>query len=352
MENANETPLPAEERTSAELEEQEAPRVSAYAATYVGYPRRFLAYRWYKPVFVMLLTVVFYLLFTLFPYAGAGIADAIGGSNALDVFDGSYENSDIFTAAGALLELGTLAVFIPALALAASIVEDRPFTSYSSARGGWDHILFFKCLAVATLTRALPSVVDSAISGRTGELRFTVLGLILCTLLGPLQCIAEEYMFRGLLMQTVGSWCRLPLLAVLAQTAVFVFGHPYNAVGKIVIAVEGITFAVAALMAKGLEASSALHIANNMTAFYAVGFGFGEMSSTVELGDLVFSLVSGGAYLLLLYVAGKKRGWFDHTVRDDVTPFNDRTLLRMANRAKRKEQRMARKAEREAANGG
>ena len=71
-------------------------------------------------------------------------------------------------------------------------------------------------------------------------MKFTLVGFAVVTILGPLQCIAEEYAFRGLLMQTLGSWFRLPIIAVIIQAVVFAVMHPYNTIGQIGILSSGL----------------------------------------------------------------------------------------------------------------
>ena len=86
-------------------------------------------------------------------------------------------------------------------------------------------------------------------------MKFSIASFAVVTILGPLQCIAEEYAFRGLLMQTFGSWFRLPVIAVILQAAVFASQHPYNTIGKIGLLVSGCVFGLSAWIGRGIEAS-------------------------------------------------------------------------------------------------
>ena len=197
-----------------------------------------------------------------------------------------------------------------ALILAVRIVKDRPFHSYSSSSGkGWSWGIFFKCFFPALLICGVPNAAYIVlIDGRAGDPRFTIAGLILCTLLGPLQCVAEEYIFRGLFMQTFGSWFKVPIIAIVLQTMIFASAHPYNFVGVLEIWVAGIGLGIIAWLAKGLESSCAFHIVNNMTVFYLTGFGFGQIQSQVGWRDFFLTFACYVVYILVLDKMSKK-GW-------------------------------------------
>ena len=290
---------------------------------YTGYPRQFASWRWYKPVLVLLLFAVFYIVFSVAITLAGGLA-AGDFMDYISALMGGYDTFDVYSAAGALGVLGSVAVMLPALALAGLIVRDRPWSSYSSSRGGWRWPVFGVCLAVALVIYGLPSVVPSLIEGPDGPVRFTLWGIVLITVLGPLQCAAEEYLFRGLIMQSLGSWFRLPVLAVVLQAAAFAALHPYNAVGVATIAFTGLAFGTAAWLTGGLEASCAMHIVNNMAAFYLTGLGYGAVDSEISIPGMLFSIAIDAAALIVLLILKRKTRLFDRVQRDDVTAFRGR----------------------------
>ena len=124
---------------------------------------------------------------------------ATGGYEVLNT-----EVGQIFT------DLGVI-VTIPALYFATKIVKDRPFSSYASSRGGWNFKLYFKALLIPFILFIIIEAIDVVIRGSIGTNHFTIPFFILCLILVPLQCIAEEYIFRGLFMQTFGSWFKIPI---------------------------------------------------------------------------------------------------------------------------------------------
>ena len=296
---------------------------------YPTYPRRFISYRWFKPLLAGLLFAVLYL--------GSNVAIVLlgalnqGGLESVMKIAGSYDTMDVSSGPGILLNLGSLAVAIPLLALTALIVRDRPFSSYSSARGGWDWSVFGRMMLLALLVCGVPNLVWILLDHGPLDNQFTIATFLLLTVMGPLQCIAEEYMFRGLLMQTFGGWFRIPVIAVVLQALIFMSMHPYNLTGKLTILATGCMMGLMAWISRGIEASSAIHIVNNMVAFYADGLGLGAIGSEVSSLDLVVTLIIDAIYVAVLLVL-RKKGFFDRIKRDDAAEFNAKVAPKYAKR--------------------
>ena len=296
---------------------------------YPTYPRRFISYRWFKPLLAGLLFAVLYL--------GSNVAIVLlgalnqGGLESVMKIAGSYDTMDVSSGPGILLNLGSLAVAIPLLALTALIVRDRPFSSYSSARGGWDWSVFGRMMLLALLVCGVPNLVWILLDHGPLNNQFTIATFLLLTVMGPLQCIAEEYMFRGLLMQTFGGWFRIPVIAVVLQALIFMAMHPYNLTGKLTILATGCMMGLMAWISRGIEASSAIHIVNNMVAFYADGLGLGAIGSEVSTLDLVVTLIIDAVYVAVLLFL-RKKGFFDRIKRDDAAEFNAKVAPKYAKR--------------------
>ena len=320
--------------------------------SYPVYGRQFKSYRWYKPVIAAVLFIFFYLLLAVMLFFG--VAYFIGGGTlAFDlmlknnVFTASYDDMDLANAWQSVLGLGSVAVMIPALWLTSVIVRDRPFSSYSSARGGWSSKVFWKAFPIAFICISVPIAIKDIFFEhdiKDFEMKYTLIGLAVVTVLGPLQCIAEEYAFRGLLMQTFGSWFRLPAIAVIFSSAVFASMHPYDMIGKIGILVSGLVFAVTAWIGRGIEVSSAFHICNNMTIFYLQGMNLSTISTESKMSDLIFEICTGAAFIALIYIASRRHNWFNSIRRDDLAAWNQKIDEKVA----RKEAKKAAKAEKKA----
>lgn len=288
---------------------------------YPTYPRRFTAYRWYKPLLAGLLFAALFFACTVVLVLAGSVA---GGAESLQNIAGGYDTMDVSSVSGILLNLGSLAVAIPVLALTARIVRDRPFSSYSSARGGWDWRVFGRMMVLALIVCGVPNVVWLLLDLGPLDNHFTIVSFLLLTVMGPLQCVAEEYLFRGLIMQTFGGWFRVPVIAVILQGLIFMAMHPYNLTGRLTILATGCMMGLMAWITRGIEASSAIHIVNNMVAFYADGLGIGAISSEVSAADLIVTLIIDGVYVLALLLL-RKKGWFDRVQKDDVGAFNAKT---------------------------
>ncbi len=276
---------------------------------YVTFPRTFPEYKWYKPLISIVLVLVLYIIFQIIL---AVVFSAIYGSAVIDrIVNGGYETLNTSDSSVYFSYLG-IVIFIPAIYIASKIVRDRPFSSYASSRGGWNWKIYFKCLLVPLaiyLVYSIISVVTGKESGSSTQV--SVIALLLSSILIPAQCIAEEYAFRGLLMQSLGSWFKIPILAIIIQTIIFAMVHPYNSLGVITIGVSGIILGLFAWRTNGLEAGAAIHSINNLMSFYMVALGLGSLSSTVSFNDFISDILITLVTAIALYYIGNKKGWFD-----------------------------------------
>lgn len=296
---------------------------------YALFPRQFISYRWFKPILVGILTAVFMVIFQLGLFVLAVIWT--GSPDFINTISTGYDDMNVYSGPGALVELGGVAVLLPALALAALIVRDRPFSSYSSSRGGWNWGAFAKCLGVSLALYGILTLVQIFLfpdEKASGINSFTIAGFILCTAILPFQCLAEEYIFRGLILQGVSSWFKVPIVGIAIAAIVFAAGHPYNLTGMIVIFVDGLVWGFIAWRSRGIEATSAAHIVNNYIAFYLSGFGLSAITSEIDPASLVFAIIIDVVYAALILGLGKKFNWFT-SKGDGAAAFNEKRREKM-----------------------
>lgn len=292
---------------------------------YTTFPRQFSSYRWFKPILVCILLLLFDILAsTIILILGMliGVYEGIPTSTLLQ--SQTYDTMDVYSITGCIVSLGSVAVLWLCLFLANKIVKDRPFSSFSSSRGGWDWNVFFRCLLIALPVIAIPNLIWLFTAGPITSIRFTVFGFFACIILGCLQCIAEEYVFRGFCLQTLASWIRIPILAILIQTAIFASLHPYDIVGVIEIFISGLIMGLIAWYTRGLEASSAMHIINNLTIFLATGFGIGKMATETNPIGTVITVLAYSTYFAILVYLDYKKPIFNHVLKDDVALYNEK----------------------------
>lgn len=99
---------------------------------------------------------------------------------------------------------------------------------------------------------------------------FLTFGMIL--VLGPLQCAAEEYVFRGLPQQALGTWLRSPLWGILLPIPLFILGHGYDWAGQVAIGAFALATGFLVWKSGGLELAILAHTANNIVLFLFAPF--------------------------------------------------------------------------------
>ena len=285
------------------------------AQEYYTYPGKLEGYKWFKPILTGLLLLVFLVVFLVALFATAAVLVLLGGGNPIEFFmsfAGGYDTMDVYSAPGALVSLGNVAVLMPALFLAMKITKERPVSTLTSSRGGWNKDFFKKAVLLALLINGIPQIVISAVNGGFShiDIRYTIPGFIVFLLLVPFQCIAEEYLFRGFIGQTVASWFKNPVLAMIVSTVAFMIMHGYNGFGQIGVFIAGLACFILIWYTKGLEASCALHIVNNFFAFLLSGIGADKISSNSQLSTLVTEVIIDVTFVAAVIIMDKKKNWF------------------------------------------
>ena len=105
---------------------------------YITFPRTFENYRWYKPILVFILSSIIFLILGIVITVAFYVI--VGPEFVQFVFKGGYE-ALISPMAIFFTDL-LIIILIPSIYLASKIIKDRPFSSYSSSRGGWNFKLY------------------------------------------------------------------------------------------------------------------------------------------------------------------------------------------------------------------
>ena len=272
---------------------------------FISFAKTFENYRWYRPILVMIVTLVMFVIFSAI--LTIVFASVYGWDFILHMTQGyevmNTEMGQIFS------DLGVI-IMLPSLYIAVKIIKDRPFSSYSSSRGGWNHKLYFKALIIPVIIYIIFEAISLSITGVKGSNHFSVMFFIACLILVPLQSIAEEYIFRGLLMQSLGSGFNIPILALLIQAVIFAAFHGYNSLGIFGVFVSGLVMGFFTWKTNGLEVGAALHTVNNLAVAFTVMFGLEMASSTAQLNDVIFSIVIQIVLFAVMYYVGGKTNWF------------------------------------------
>ena len=101
------------------------------------------------------------------------------------------------------------------------------------------------------------------------------------------------------------------------------------------VLVSGLIWGFMAKTTRGLEATSAAHIANNMAVFYTMGFGIVKLTAEIPVADMIVSVVKDAVYLIVIIIIARKTNWFNEVQADDVKAFNEKVEAKMAAKAAR-----------------
>ena len=274
---------------------------------YITIGREFENYKWHKPLVTIILSAVIFFILTF--VLGAIFQLAFGDISA--GLSDSYESLNTLGPAS-LFSYMILVIAIPAIYLASRIVKDRPFSSYASSLGGWRWKLYFKCMAVPLVIYVIFNIASSLTDGSAINIQqISPLMFIAFAITIPLQCIAEEYLFRGLIMQSFGSWFNIPILAIIIQALAFGATHSYNSIGVVTIILGGVVYGLLAWKTNGIEASSALHTINNLTVFITIYLGLARTSTNVDIWAALFAFAIDLVCLGLTYYVGTRYNWFE-----------------------------------------
>lgn len=199
-----------------------------------------------------------------------------------------------------------LILMIPALLAASRIVQGRGAGLLWSGAGRIRWAWLGRTLIIAFAAVAVSFAVSLGLDALTGE-RIVFdpsppgipTMLILVLLLVPFQAAAEEYVFRGYLMQLFGRWLRHPVFAIVLPAPLFVLGHGYDVWGSLYIAAFAIIAGWLSWRTGGLEAAISVHIANNVLIFLMASFSLVDGNATEGSPIALMS----GVIMLLVYAA-------------------------------------------------
>ncbi|TYC98885.1 CPBP family intramembrane metalloprotease [Arthrobacter echini] len=275
-------------------------------------------HRWWKPLVTALLGTAIYLVFTIALLVVAAIV-VFATSADLDRYLDAAAVIDLSDPAIFAFTLASLILMIPSLILAVLIMGPKPIGLLSSVAGRirWRWLLV---CGLAALGVFVASLVVSLVIGvffpdesaavpvpQDGSLLVFMLALSILAV--PFQAAAEEYVFRGFLMQAIGSWLRHPAFAILLPVPLFVLGHGYDPLGQTDVAIFAVFAGWITWRTGGLEAAIAVHTVNNMTIFVLGALGLVDVNSSEgSMGGLVVSVVTTIVIAVVILRLAERRG--------------------------------------------
>ncbi|WP_157530220.1 type II CAAX endopeptidase family protein [Microtetraspora niveoalba] len=253
-------------------------------------------HRWWRPIVGTLAIVVGYLVVSLVLGLVAALVSLLAGVPMM------LSGTQIF--ADPLLTLGfslvLIALAIPLVIGAAWAVQRRRPGTLSSVTGRlrWSWLLW--CLPVALVAVVLGEVAQQLTFLATGvSSEFAWVGwdrflapLIVIVVLVPFQAAAEEYVFRGWIIQAFGAYLRNPVPGIVIGAAAFTSLHGYTDWGIAYVFGFGLLAGWLAIRTGGLEAPIALHAVNNVFAF-GMTAAAGGLRNALEQGSVPWQTIVG-----------------------------------------------------------
>ncbi|MDO4253151.1 MAG: type II CAAX endopeptidase family protein [Rothia sp. (in: high G+C Gram-positive bacteria)] len=277
--------------------------------------------RWWKPLleavisgslffllsFATSLTWVFYQAFR----QEGNMGSVVGRLDIASLQKGALQSPSVF-----LLLFGSVILMWPCLWLARLLLGPKPWGLIHSVAGKirWSWLLL--CIAISLVLYVIIPVVLTILSGvpltMSSELPVNLLVtlLLLIVFLVPLQCYAEEIVFRGYLMQTVGRWLKHPVWAIVLPAPLFMMGHTYDFWGQASILTMGIAAGFMVWYTGGLEAGIAMHVVNNVYLMIMGVLGLTDPFAQEGSNWVDYLMASGLELVLVILVmyAAKKVG--------------------------------------------
>lgn len=263
--------------------------------------------RWWRPLAIAAVAAALYvamIVVIMVPLVVVALMNP-GLSPAFEMLErGEVPSFEVADPTGFLLLIVPLILMIPALLAASRMLGGRGVGLLLSVTGrirwGWLGRSLLVALAVYAVQTAI-SLALAAVTGESIQADATQPGLwlmvLLIVLLVPLQSAAEEYVFRGFLMQAIGTWLKHPLFPILLPIPLFVFGHLYDVWGLLSVAVFAVAAAWLVWRTGGLESAIALHAVNNVSVFLLGAFRLADANATTGLPiDVVTTAITVVAY--------------------------------------------------------
>lgn len=281
------------------------------------------SYRWWKPLVALLLAIVMWVIFQVL-VGGAGVViELVRGGIRTDSTKHltkditAFLTIDTANPLSIVAGLGGVATLLPAVVLAYLIVGLRPVSVLRSVtlrlRWRWMALCLIPAVLITLIATGVGFIGTGPLSPPTVPLGTFVLCAVLIIVLTPIQAAAEEFAFRGLLMQMFGSWIRWARLVVPMAAVVFAAAHTqYIGWATIDVFVFALVAGYLTWRTGGLEAGIALHCANNTVAFLvlatSVTGGTRNTGGSGDLVSLIVAIITMGLYVVAVEWLARRRG--------------------------------------------
>ena len=214
---------------------------------------------------------------------------------------------------GLAVLLLSIAATLPMVYGVAVLVQRRRPGTLSSVAGRIRWSWLWQCVGVAMVAMLLgqgalylayvvTGVDTGDLFGWAGWARFLP-ALVVILLLVPFQAAAEEYLFRGWVLQAFGAYLNSPWPGIVLGTGGFVALHGYTDWGMADVFAFGALMGWLTIRTGGLEAAIAMHVVNNVAAFGLLAAA-GEIDKAMEQGSVPWQSLAGTVVQLSVFAVG------------------------------------------------
>lgn len=261
-------------------------------------------HRWWRPILGTAAAVGCFMILSFGMVVAAWMVSILAGVPL--VLSGDRIFGDPLLDLG--FHLGVIALAIPVVYGAAWAIQRRPPGTLSSVAGrlrwGWLAVCLLTALAAVVLGQ-LAETATLLLTGEDPGLRWAgwetfLPAMAVILVLVPFQSAAEEYMFRGWILQAFGAYLRNPWPGILLGATAFAALHGYTDWGIAYVFGFGVLMGWLAIFTGGLEAPIALHVTNNVVAFGVIAAS-GDLNSALQQGELPWQTVVGTAVQFSVY---------------------------------------------------
>lgn len=286
-------------------------------------------YRWWKPLLLLLVSAVYFGVFTVVVgLLSIPLLMWLDPTYLTDITTGSGEILDTQRPVSVFISLVSIIIFIPAVSLGMLTMGMKPRGRVWSVAGRMRWGMLGKLMGAALVGVIVMNVVGIAAGfvldpasasepvaadDSTFSWQLAGISMLLVLLLVPFQAAAEEVVFRGLFMQVLGAWVKSPWLAILLPTVGFAAAHIYDIWGLAAVGLMGGVAAWLSWRTGGLEAAIAIHVVNNIIAFGFMAAGLGGSTAQVEesggVAGVIGEIAGLGVFIWLTLIIFKRGGY-------------------------------------------
>lgn len=198
---------------------------------------------------------------------------------------------------------------IPAIYIGNKLLFKIPFSTQVAPIRQWNWGIYIKAFIITLAFYGVMISIQLFTTGLAFPKNLPIAIFLLFLILPLFQGFAEEFAFRGLFMQTFGSWFKIPIVAIVFQAVLFSVLHRYPLLALISVICTGVLYGFIVWYSQGLEVSSAMHAVNNIFSFLAIGFGLQQGTSGNSPDVLFTNLVLLAIPIIIVLVLDKKFGF-------------------------------------------